>query len=283
MTVLKAIPPIQIHPVLLFFLLTAYFTGAFMEFAILLVIVFIHEMGHVLMAVHLKWRIEKIMIWIFGGVMQTAEHGNRPITEEALVIVAGPFQHVLIYVFLTVFGGSFLPESVVQAAYTANTMLLLFNLLPIWPLDGGKLLSLVLASLMPYRKAHTWTVILSVVMGAAMLAIQLIYYPFALSAFCLIVFLLLENRTEWKQRYFAFIRFLLKRFEVPKYKLQSLEAHSNETIISILSRFRRNRRHVVCVTYEEMEHRIKETELLEFHFKGSTHKKTMEDLLRKRN
>lgn len=254
-----------------------------MEFVILLTIVLIHEMGHVLMAIYLKWRIEKIMIWIFGGVMQTSEHGNRPIREEALVIIAGPFQHVLIYGFLTVFGNSLLPESVLQTAYTANAMLMLFNLLPVWPLDGGKLLSLALASLMPYRKAHKWTIVLSVLIGTAILAIQIVYFPFVLSAFCLMIFLLLENRTEWKQRYFAFIRFLLKRFETPRFKLQTIRAHPKTQITSILFKFRRNRRHVISVKYKEIEHRIIESDLLEFHFKGSTHLQTIEDVLRERN
>ncbi|WLV23680.1 stage IV sporulation protein FB [Aciduricibacillus chroicocephali] len=282
MNVLKAIPPIQLHPVLLFFFLAAYLTGAFTEFAVMLLIVCIHELGHVLMALYFRWRIEKIMIWIFGGVMKTAEHGSRPISEEALVVIAGPFQHVLIFACLILFG-NYIPDPFLSTLHNANMMILLFNMLPVWPLDGGKLLSLVLASILPCRKAHTFTIILSVFLGLVLLSIQLIYFSFQLTSICLVLFLLMENRTEWKQRYYAFIRFLLKRPVMQIERVTETRSGHDERLLIILSKIRRNRRHIFIFKEKNNEQRVHESELLKAYFSSGSHDKTIGQILARRN
>ena len=81
----------------------SFMTGTFMELSIILLIVLIHELGHYAMSQVFKWRVESIMLWVFGGVMRTDEHGNSTIFEEALVTIAGPFQHVTIYIVLYIF------------------------------------------------------------------------------------------------------------------------------------------------------------------------------------
>src|SRR5690625_6878376 len=73
-----------------------------MELSIILAIVLFHELGHFLFARLFHWRIHSIMLWVFGGVMKTEEHGNKPIHEDALVTIAGPLQHIIIYVGLFV-------------------------------------------------------------------------------------------------------------------------------------------------------------------------------------
>src|SRR5699024_11983500 len=60
----------------------------------LLSIVLFHELGHYGAAKFFKWRIKGIMLWIFGGVMDTDEHGNKPFHEDIIVTVAGPLQHL---------------------------------------------------------------------------------------------------------------------------------------------------------------------------------------------
>ena len=247
-----------------------------MEIAVMLAIVCIHEMGHLFMAMYLKWRIRRIMLWIFGGVMETEEHGNRPIAEEALVVLAGPLQHLFIYLLLLGFGESLLPASVLDIAFQYNIILLLFNLLPIYPLDGGKLLSLVLASVMPYRRAHAATLIFSICCGIVLLVIQLLYFSFVLTTVCLIGFLLVENRLEWKQRYYVFLRFLLKRNELPSFPMTTIQAHKKDRLIDILSLFRRNRLHRIQSKDEGWI--ISEEALLAKYFSERNHSKTFAEI-----
>src|SRR5690625_7588673 len=97
MTIRKFIPPIHVHPLLMIFMIISFLTGTFMELSIILAIVLFHELGHFLFARLFHWRIHSIMLWVFGGVMKTEEHGNKPIHEDALVTIAGPLQHIIIY------------------------------------------------------------------------------------------------------------------------------------------------------------------------------------------
>src|SRR5690625_2968700 len=73
-----------------------------MEIFIILVIVFIHELGHFLAAKYYGWRVLHINLWIFGGELVTEEHSERPLFEQVVVTLAGPFQHLLIYLFIII-------------------------------------------------------------------------------------------------------------------------------------------------------------------------------------
>src|SRR5690625_7300994 len=128
-------PSIHIHPILMVFIAIAFITGTFMELTIILAIVFIHELGHYSMAQLFKWRIRGIMLWIFGGVMDTDEHGNRPRHEEVLVTIAGPFQHIVIYgnvFFLSV--ANLLHSSVFELIISYKPDVFVFNFLLTVPL-----------------------------------------------------------------------------------------------------------------------------------------------------
>src|SRR5690625_7669936 len=92
MTIRKFIPPIHVHPLLMIFMIISFLTGTFMELAIILAIVLVHELRHFLFPRLFHWRIHSIMLWVFGVVMKTEEHGNKPIHEDATVETGGPMQ-----------------------------------------------------------------------------------------------------------------------------------------------------------------------------------------------
>src|SRR5690625_4370948 len=93
---------VHIHPILYIFIFLSFVTGTMTQLFILLSIVFIHELGHFFVANYFRWNIEKITIWVFGAVMVTSEYRVRRIHEDLLVTLAGPAQHVRIFVFLLV-------------------------------------------------------------------------------------------------------------------------------------------------------------------------------------
>src|SRR5699024_2227308 len=137
--------------ILIIFIIISFVTGTFVELTVILAIVLFHEMGHFTMATYYNWRIRKVMLWVFGGVMDTDEHGNKPLYEEILVIIAGPLQHIVIYALILCLSlSSLLSPSLIELLVFYNTVLFVFNLLPIWPLDGGKLLFAILSIFMPF-------------------------------------------------------------------------------------------------------------------------------------
>ncbi|NBJ68658.1 MULTISPECIES: M50 family metallopeptidase [Clostridia] len=246
-------PKVHMHPILLLFLIISFFTGTFVQLIILLFIVFFHELGHYTMALKFKWRIKRIMLWVFGGVMDTEEHGTRPVKEEVLVICAGPFQHIVLYgAMLIVADTGLLSPSIIDTFMYYNTAIFLFNLLPILPLDGGKLLQLILSTKWPYKLAYYRTIYFSLITCVLLLFAQLIIIPFTLSTFVLFLFLLFENKNEWQKRYYAFMRFLLQRYEKrnkPNKRRSSITVKSETALLDVFSRFYQGRDHDIHILY----------------------------------
>jgi Zn-dependent protease/CBS domain-containing protein len=103
----------------------------------------LHELGHALQARREGVEIEGINLWLFGGVAQF--RGGFPSAgAEFRIAIAGPLVSLALGVFfvvLAVFAG--LPnaiDGVVAWLGYSNLILLVFNLLPALPLDGGRVL-----------------------------------------------------------------------------------------------------------------------------------------------
>ena len=108
-----------------------------------------------LLLTHYNWRIKRIQLLPFGGVAELEEHGNKSLKEELVVVIAGSIQHVwMMLVGYMLFKAGWLNADLYYFFMWNNIIILAFNLLPIWPLDGGKVLFNVLSYRFPYLQAH---------------------------------------------------------------------------------------------------------------------------------
>lgn len=281
---LKQLPQIRIHPILLIFIVISFLTGTFVELFIIMTIVFIHELGHYVMARRLKWRIESITLWAFGGVLKTDEHTSRSMKEEALVIIAGPMQHVLIYLVVHLFMiMDILPMSILELILFYNTTILLFNLLPIWPLDGGKLLFIGLSYLFPFQKAYQLMIISSIFISMMMIISQVFMLSLTLSLLLILLFLIVENHREWKRRYYVFIRFLLHRYEgkTPIRRIQPLIVPAHYSLMDIFIRFHREKKHPIYIIEGKYRRKaIDENDCLHYYFTDKKYQQTIGELIK---
>ncbi|WP_079530406.1 site-2 protease family protein [Halobacillus hunanensis] len=236
----------RIHP--LFFLLafSAFLTGAFYEFIVLFSIVALHEWGHFTAARYYGWRVSHIEFWLFGGAVVSEEHSAKPFKEQVHVILAGPFQHVWIAVLLFVLQSFIGPHPLIETAVHYNRIILLLNLLPIWPLDGGKLLFYVLTQLISFQRSIKVTLWISFSCILSAIGILLIEERMTLAGMLLAVFLLVENSLEWKRRTFTFMRFLMYSVQrdPEKLKIEYLSIDPNTPIRRVLKNVHANRRHL---------------------------------------
>ncbi|QIO21385.1 CBS domain-containing protein [Haloarcula sp. JP-L23] len=123
--------------------------------------VVLHELGHSLVAIRYGYPIDSITLWLFGGIAQLTET-PEDWKQELAIAVAGPVVSValgvLSYLAFFVLPGT--QSTIVEAtrfvlAYLAvmNLALAVFNMLPGFPMDGGRVLRALLARTRPYARA----------------------------------------------------------------------------------------------------------------------------------
>lgn len=168
-----------------------------LEYLALFVIVLLHEFGHAFACQQVGGRANRIVLWPLGGVAYV----QPPQRPGAMLwsIAAGPLVNVVLMpVFLvlvwmsSVFGWSrSMPDAhtfLVMLAYV-NAVLLVFNLLPIYPLDGGQ----ILRSLLWFWVGRARSLMVTSMIGMVGVAVLFVYsfwtrslWNGAISAFILI-------------------------------------------------------------------------------------------------
>lgn len=241
---------IKIHPLFWATIFIGIITASFKEIILLFGIVFIHELGHGLMATYYGWRIHKITLLPFGGVAEVEEHGNKPLKEEIMVLLAGPLQHVWIFLLCVyLFHIGIFSEELYLFMFYNNLSILCFNLLPIWPLDGGKLLFAILSMKFPFVVAHKKMVIFSYIVLAIFFICVVFISVRNLSMWFMVGFLFVSIWSEWKRRNYIFIRFLLGRLsnsDSPKV-LKCIKVRDERKLFDIFYLFQRSVRHEIII------------------------------------
>jgi stage IV sporulation protein FB len=269
--ILSLLTDIHIHPLLWLVFGIGIITAHFQQLIMLFLIVFIHELGHAAAASFFSWRIKQIMLLPFGGVAVVEEHGNRPFREELIVIVSGPLTHLVLmalsYVLLTF---SIISTELHQQFILQNIMILGFNLLPIWPLDGGKLLFLMFSRRLPFLQAYETMLYASGVILAGLFLLSAFFYFHQLHLWLVFGFLAFSIYTEWRHRQYVYLRFLLDRYyskERNISQLKPLSAAIGDPIQHVLERFQRGCKHVIIVRNKDNEQiQLDENELLHAYF-----------------
>jgi Zn-dependent protease len=128
-------------------------------------VIVVHELSHALVARRFGIPTRDITLLPIGGVSTLERMPDRP-TEELLVAIVGPLTNfalaLLLFAGLYLNGRSFVPEniSVIGGPFLAklawiNISLGVFNLLPAFPMDGGRVLRAALATRMGRLRATT--------------------------------------------------------------------------------------------------------------------------------
>lgn len=216
----------------IFFLITA----SFHSLIFISVLLIIHEIGHFLTAKILGVEVDKIYIYPFGGIAKFHIPLNFSITKELLILINGPiFQELAKILLITIFPRySFL---IISYHYS----ILIFNLLPIYPLDGGKLINLVLSIFKPFKKSLQISLIISYVTIVFLLIIN--YSNIKINTILMISILIYKVILEQRKTNYKYEMFLLERY-INEYKFKK------SSIINSDEKFYRSRRHLLNINNE---------------------------------
>ncbi|MHB8356939.1 MAG: site-2 protease family protein [Vulcanimicrobiaceae bacterium] len=140
----------------------------------------IHEAAHALVARRFGIPVGGITLFIFGGVSQIETPPGQPV-QEAAVAVAGPLASIVLGLLLGLAATLVVPSPALHEALLylggLNLLLAAFNLLPAYPLDGGRVLHAALLGMTGSQdRATAIAVGVSTAMGAMMLGVALLLF-----------------------------------------------------------------------------------------------------------
>ncbi len=149
--------------------------------------------------------IHKILIYPLGGISKFSTSYNISLVKELIILVFGPLFQILGWFLLI----HLFPEKEILIS-TYHYGILFFNLLPIYPLDGGKLLCLIFHTVCSYKKAFYFTFCIGYLLLFCFLVFTV--FSFSLNVFFLSIFLLVKLTREYQQIPYFYERFLLERY-----------------------------------------------------------------------
>lgn len=205
---MKNIFKIRFHPFFYLVVVIYVVTGHFHDFFLFLSIILFHELGHIICGIYYHWEIDKILILPFGAITIFNEGLNRPLKEEFFVATLGPVFQMFFYLFF---------KDIWDISYI-HYSLLFFNLLPIIPLDGSKILKVIFHKFLPFKKGNCLTIILSIVI-IIFVTVFCLFYKFNFILFLIFSFIGIKIYKEIKEQPLVFQKFLYERYFLPrKYK-----------------------------------------------------------------
>ena len=165
--------------------------------------ILLHELGHALAAKLVGVDVKSIIIWLLGGLTSLERKPERPF-HNLVIAAAGPMVNMLLgfifvagYILLHIFAPRGLePElfiwvqTFIELCFSLallNVILVVFNLLPIYPLDGGNIMHAVLDGLFGRSSADLITMLVSIPVLLGLVVLGLYTRDYLLLASCVLI------------------------------------------------------------------------------------------------
>ena len=246
---------IEFHRTYLIMALGFILTGYYLNLIVFTSLILIHELGHYTIARLYHFPVVKIVIYPYGGMTKLNSMINRDINEELLIATAGVICQYIFYLFIKILFFQGMIREYTYHLYTIyNNQMIFFNLLPIYPLDGSKIINLLLEKYFPFYLSNQITIIFSFLFLLLLVILNLYQYNYSN---IMIFFLLLTYLYQFYQkRKYLYQRFLLERY------LYSI-SYPKTKKISKIKKMYKNKSHLVYYHH----HYLKEKEYLSILFK----------------
>lgn len=184
---------IYIHPLYYFFLFIIILTANIQMFVEFSLVILVHELGHIITSLTFKWDIKKIVILPYGMITIFKNCLSKPIYQELLILIMGPIFQIVFNLFF-------------KSQY--SNFILFINFLPIYPLDGSKILFLLFNKITSYYNSYILIYFLSF--------IPIIYVLFSrinLLIILMIIYLLYHLINNFNNLNNTLLSFLYERFK----------------------------------------------------------------------
>lgn len=192
--------------------LLAIILGYLNEYFIFALTIIVHECGHLMMAFFYKWELEELKFFAFGGIMEFKGELNKSNIEDFIVSSGGVlfnFVTLIILILMREKMSAFVNMTLYDYAIWAQLFVIIFNLIPLPPLDGSRLINAILCYFFPYKTVLHIIRWLNIGLITIFIAITILYDIRQL--FIIVSFLTYSTLRYNKHIYFLFQRFLLQK------------------------------------------------------------------------
>ncbi|QDT97903.1 M50 family metallopeptidase [Gimesia aquarii] len=249
-------------PVLLLVFWAHYSLGlGFALFSILFLSVFLHEMGHVVACRMTGGEADQIVLWPLGGLVSC--NPAHATTAQVMTILGGPIVNLLlcaITIPAVIWSGELsqslnpfklpninldknLGQAVLLMMFSINWLLLLINLIPVLPLDGGKILQIILSRRFDETVVHMvllnvsfWIGGLGMVIGLCSLAVWVVFFSALLLMLNLLEFSTASSQDAYDDSTFGY------DFSQGYTSLERSSSHMSEKKVGFFQQWRKKRK-----------------------------------------
>ena len=153
---------IEFHYTFIIIALGFVLAGYFSNLIVFTSIIIIHELGHIITGLHFKYKLDKVIIYPYGGMTKFNTIINTNINKDILVAISGVIVQSIYFILITIlYTKGYIREYIYNLFTIYNKSILLFNILPIIPLDGSKIINLILSKYLYYNLSNKLTIIIS--------------------------------------------------------------------------------------------------------------------------
>lgn len=187
-------------------------------------------MGHYFASKIFKVEVDKIYIYPLGGITKLNIDLNINPIKEFVIIIFGPiFQNIAYLILINFFDR--------EIVLTYHLSILLFNLLPIYPLDGGKIVNLLIGKFIPYKKSLKFSIYISYIF---IISLFIKSKNIKLNIIITITLLVILTIKEHQKIGYKYNKFILERY-LNNYKFKNCKIINSENDLY------RNNRHLIKI------------------------------------
>ncbi|WP_052447290.1 site-2 protease family protein [Clostridium polynesiense] len=229
------------------------------QFAVAFFWVMFHELIHCAVSYKLNVKKEKIGVHALGAYLKQKDLDYISPNQDILISLSGPMANMAASAFFYLlsfrFSGSFITLS-----YESNLALMMFNLLPAFPLDGARILRAYLSKKRLYKQAYKFTVYCSFVVSFLLstgfiflLFFNKINITLGLSSVFILMFTLKEKK---RMMYIIMGDIVKKRNRFLKQKFlenKSISVHYELSLVNVIGLIDKNKYNHFTVLNDEMQ------------------------------
>lgn len=146
------------------FIILFYFTKQIELYALIMIFALIHELGHLTAGILLRMKPERLELMPVGvrisfkikelDYNKKIKKANMLEIKKIAIAIAGPLTNLIIILIISIIK---VPEVQKEIITYTNYLIMIFNLIPIYPLDGGRILKGILYIMFGKEKSEKYT------------------------------------------------------------------------------------------------------------------------------